>query len=227
VILRLLIIMTTAVLLPVCAYSQEARYKWDIGVGAGMSGYIGDANSGFPFRHPGAAAQLFARYNFDSRWALRAQAGLSSLSGNTADMDNVLPDAAQYSFKSTLYDLSVRGEFNFFPYGIGETYKRLRRWTPVLSIGLGAVMSSVDGKNFTAMEIPLGLGVKYKASPRLNLALEWTMTKALGDHLDGENLSDLYKIKSSFLKNTDWYSTICVSVTYDFGERCVVCNRKD
>lgn len=219
--------MTTAVLLPVCAYSQEARYKWDIGVGAGMSGYIGDANSGFPFRHPGAAAQLFARYNFDSRWALRAQAGLSSLSGNTADMDNVLPDAAQYSFKSTLYDLSVRGEFNFFPYGIGETYKRLRRWTPVLSIGLGAVMSSVDGKNFTAMEIPLGLGVKYKASPRLNLALEWTMTKALGDHLDGENLSDLYKIKSSFLKNTDWYSTICVSVTYDFGERCVVCNRKD
>ncbi|MCI9608163.1 MAG: porin family protein [Muribaculaceae bacterium] len=226
-ILRLLIIMTTAVLLPVCAYSQEARYKWDIGVGAGMSGYIGDANSGFPFRHPGAAAQLFARYNFDSRWALRAQAGLSSLSGNTADMDNVLPDAAQYSFKSTLYDLSVRGEFNFFPYGIGETYKRLRRWTPVLSIGLGAVMSSVDGKNFTAMEIPLGLGVKYKASPRLNLAIEWTMTKALGDHLDGENLSDLYKIKSSFLKNTDWYSTICVSVTYDFGERCVVCNRKD
>lgn len=219
--------MTTAVLLPVCAYSQEARYKWDIGVGAGMSGYIGDANSGFPFRHPGAAAQLFARYNFDSRWALRAQAGLASLSGNTADMDNVLPDAAQYSFKSTLYDLSVRGEFNFFPYGIGETYKRLRRWTPVLSLGLGAVMSSVDGKNFTAMEIPLGLGVKYKASPRLNLALEWTMTKALGDHLDGENLSDLYKIKSSFLKNTDWYSTICVSVTYDFGERCVVCNRKD
>ena len=142
-------------------------------------------------------------------------------------MDNVLPGAMQYSFKSTVYDVSVRGEYNFFPYGIGETYKRLRRWTPVLSLGIGAVLSGVDGKTFAAMEIPMGLGLKYKASERLNLAVEWTMTKTAGDHIDGEKLSDLYLIKSSFLKNTDWYSTITVSVTYDFGERCVVCNRKD
>lgn len=217
----------TSLILPVATSAQEARYKWDFGVGAGMSGYIGEANSGFLFRHPGAAANIFGRYNIDSRWAIRTQAGLTTLSGNTADMDNYLPGGAQYSFKSTLYDIAVRGEFNFLPYGIGETYKRLRRWTPVLSLGLGAVMSRVEGKTFTAMQIPIGLGVKYKASQRLNLALEWSMTKALGDKIDGDKLSDIYQIKSSFLKNTDWYSSLCFSVTYDFGERCEVCNRKD
>ena len=219
--------MMMSCVLPVAATSQEARYKWDIGFGECMSGYVGDANRGFPFRHPGAAVDIFCRYNIDSRWGVRTQAGLATLSGNTADMDNVLPGAMQYSFKSTVYDVSVRGEYNFFPYGIGETYKRLRRWTPVLSLGIGAVLSGVDGKTFAAMEIPMGLGLKYKASERLNLAVEWTMTKTAGDHIDGEKLSDLYLIKSSFLKNTDWYSTITVSVTYDFGERCVVCNRKD
>ena len=74
--------------------------------------------------------------------------------------------------------------------------------------------------------LPMGAGIKYKLKERLNLGLEFTMTKVFSDHVDGV-LSDLYQIESSFIKNTDWYSTITVSVTYDFGERCVVCNRKD
>ena len=77
------------------------------------------------------------------------------------------------------------------------------------------------------MTVPMALGVKYKIKPRLNLALEWSMTKVLGDHADGPDLSDLYLIKSSFIKNTDWYSTLRLSLTYEFGERCVECHRLD
>lgn len=226
-IIRLVILFMTALTSSMAVEAQEARYRWDIGVAAGMSGYNGDANSGFPFRHPGFSASVFGRYNIDTRWGIRFQGGVASLSGNTADMDNVLPGFENYSFKSTIYDVTCRGEFNFFPYGIGETYKRLRRWSPFVSAGVGAVMSSVDGDNFVAAAIPLGIGIKYKPSQRVNLALELTMTKTLGDHLDGKQLSDLYTIKSSFLKNTDWYSTLSLSVTYEFGERCTVCNRKD
>ncbi len=48
--------------------AQEARYMWDFGVSLGMSGYTGDANEEFAFRRPGIHADLFGRYNFNSRW---------------------------------------------------------------------------------------------------------------------------------------------------------------
>ena len=53
------------------------------------------------------------------------------------------------------------------------------------------------------------------------------MTKVFGDNVDSRELTDLYQIKSSFLKNTDWYSTLMFSVSYEFGERCVTCHRID
>ncbi len=117
------------------ASGQEARYRWDIGGGIGMSGYEGDANQGFIFSKPGFTATALARYNFDTRWSVRAQAQVMTLSGDTEAAGIVLPNAANYSFSSTTFDVGARAEFNFFPYGIGETYKRLRRWTPFVSAG--------------------------------------------------------------------------------------------
>lgn len=213
--------------LPANVSAQESRYRWEIGGGVGASGYAGDANDGFMYGKPGVAVELLGRYNYDARWSFRGQATMMTLSGDTERMNNVLPDGENFSFKSTVYDLGARAEFNFFPCGIGETYKHLRRWTPFVSAGVGAVISSVDSRTFTALSIPLGVGVRYKPSPRLNLAAELTFAKTTGDHIDGANLSDVYQIKSSFLKNTDWYSTFAVSVTYEFGERCAVCNRID
>lgn len=202
-------------------------YKFDLGAGIGMSGYLGDANESNLFKHPGFAANIGGRYLFDSRWAVRAQLSMQTLSGNTADFSNVLPDGRQYSFKSTAYDLGFRGECNFFGYGIGETYKRLRRWTPFLSVGIGITMSSTPDGSFFALNIPMGVGIKYKFKPRWNLIAEFSMTKVFGDKVDSAELTDLYQIKSSFLKNTDWYSSLTVGITYEFGARCVTCHRID
>ncbi len=208
--------------------SQDVEsYKFDIGVGLGMSGYLGDANTSNVFHKPGVAVDGSFRYLLDNRWAIRGLLTVASLSGNSADFENVFPGGESYSFKSWIYDLGARAEFNFFDYGIGETYKRLRRWTPYLSVGVGVVLSSADGSTFAAATIPMAFGFKYKVKPRLNLALEFTMAKAFGDHLDGDKLSDLYGIKSSFLKNTDWYSTLTFSISWEFGPRCVVCHRID
>ena len=35
--------------------AQDETYRFDIGAGIGMSGYLGDANSGNVYRHPGVA----------------------------------------------------------------------------------------------------------------------------------------------------------------------------
>lgn len=207
--------------------SDADSYRFDFGLGIGASGYLGDANQSNLYSHPGFAAYASARYLFDTRWALRANLGTASLKGNTADLDNFIPTDDPISFSSQVYDLSVRGEVNFFNYGIGETYRRLRRWTPFLSVGAGVALAAVDGRTYTAMTIPMGFGFKFKLRPRFNLEACFTMTKTFSDHLDGANLSDLYLIKSSFLKNTDWFSTFTVGFTYEFGKRCAVCHRID
>lgn len=209
------------------AVAQPETYRFDLGAGIGMSGYMGDANESSLFGHTGFDANVSLRYLLNTRIALRGLVNIASLSGSTKDMDNVLPGMAVYDFKSTLYDLQARGEFNFFSYGIGESYKKLTRITPYAALGLGVSLASCEGKSFVAMTIPMAVGVKYKVKPRLNLGLEFSMTKVLGDHADGAELSDLYLIKSSFIKNTDWYSCILFSVSYEFGERCVQCNRLD
>lgn len=203
------------------------NYKFDLGAGVGMSGYLGDANTSNMFKHPGFAGNISMRYLFDSRWSVRAQLTAASLSGNTADFENVLPGGAQYDFKSTVYDLGFRGECNFFAFGIGETYKRLRRWSPFLAVGVGVTLSSTRDGSYAGLNIPMGVGVRYKLSRRVNLNAEFTMTKVFGDKVDSKELTDLYQIKSSFLKNTDWYSTLTVGISFEFGPRCVTCHRID
>ncbi len=100
---------------------DDDSYRYDIGVNLGMSGYAGDANTNL-MKHIGFGGQLSMRYMPNSRMAFRAVLSGASLSGNTADTDNALPEGAQYEFTASNFDLSVRYEFNFFAYGIGETY---------------------------------------------------------------------------------------------------------
>ncbi len=209
------------------ARAQEAKYKFDFGGSLGMSGYLGDANTSSILKHPGFTADVCSRYIMNTRVALKAQLGVVSLKGNSAEMSNVAPGGQTYDFTATLFDIGVHGEFNFFPYGIGETYKRLSRISPYLTLGVGACVSSSDGSTVFAPTLPMGFGVKYKLNPRLNLAMEFTMTKAFSDKIDGQHLNDLTGIKTSFVKNTDWYSRLTIGLTYEFGERCETCHYVD
>lgn len=209
------------------AQSQAAiaPYKFDFGVNIGMSGYIGETNGSNPFKHPGFSGDIAARYIIDTRWALRGSLGMATLSGNTADMANVLPDGAKFDFSSTIYDLAVRGEANFLPYGIGETYKRLRRWTPYLAVGIGLNIASCDVSTSAAFTVPMAFGFKYKPKERINLFAEFSMTKVFGDRVDG--LADLSLIKTDFYKSTDWVARLTVGISYEFGKRCEACHYVD
>ncbi|MDE6120788.1 MAG: hypothetical protein K2F63_03265, partial [Muribaculaceae bacterium] len=180
-----------------------------------------------PFAKPGFDAEIAFRYIPDTRWALRGALSTLSLSGSTEGMANVLPEAAVHSFSSQVYELSFRGEFNFFPYGIGETYKRLRRWTPYVFVGAGVAMCSSGGHSYFAPTIPLGIGLKFKIRPRINLSAEFSMTKAFNDHFDGPDLADINQIKTAFYKSTDWYSRFTIGISYEFGQRCETCHYVD
>lgn len=226
---RILPAMLAAAFLAVAApraAAQEAPYRFDIGVDLGMSGYLGEASSSI-FKHPGFTFDAGMRYIPNARMAFRGVLSAQTISGNTADMANVLPDMAAYDFTATVCALDVRYEFNFLPYGIGETYKRLHRWTPYLTIGLGVCMSTAGGTTAAAPTLPMGAGVKVKLNKRLNFMAEFSMTKAFGDRLDGDRLHDLNQIKTEFYKSTDWYSRLSVGLSYEFGERCATCHYVD
>lgn len=209
------------------AQAAVAPYKFDFGAGIGMSGYIGDLNSGNPFRHPGFTFDARAAYIIDTRWQIRASLETLGLKGNSTDISNVLPEGESYSFTSQVFDLGVRAEFNFFSYGIGETYKRLRRWTPYLAAGIGFSLASSSGNTACAPSIPLAFGFRYKIRERINLFAEFSMTKVFSDHVDGKDVADINHIKTDFYKNTDWFSRIAVGITYEFGKRCETCHYVD
>lgn len=209
------------VLIVTAATAKAQDYRFEVGGAIGMSGYLGDANNGNLLKKPGYVAGGVFRYIINSRMALKANLLTASISGNSANLQNVYPDGQNYEFKSQLYDLGAQFEFNFLNYGIGSKYLKLKRISPYLTLGAGLTMASGDGEGIT-LNVPMGVGVKYKLSERLNLGLEFTMRMSMSDKLDG--LKDLNGIASGFAKNTDWYSFTMVSITYEFSKRCRTCH---
>ena len=199
-------------------------YKYEAGGALGIGFYMGDANQYVPFHHMKAAYGLVFRHNINYRWAVKANLSSMRISGDTKDFSNVFPEGKQMQFSRQLFDLGAQMEFNFFNYGIGYSYLGTSRIAPYLLAGFGFTFSPSGGDHSFNVNIPLGVGVKYKLSARWNIGLEFTMRKTFGDKLDGKALDDPYLIESSSFKNTDWYSFTMFSVTYDFGYKKRICN---
>lgn len=210
---------------------EEDDYRFDIGGGVGMTGYLGDANTSNLFKSPSWDVELLLRYIKNPRWAFKTNFYVGSFRGNSADMTNVFPDGETFKFNTTFYELSELVEFNFFNYGIGRRYQKLSRISPYIALGLGLTLGSAnyDGKSKVvgSLVIPIGIGVKYKLNKRVNLGMEFLMKKTLSDKFDGDNLSDPYQIEHAFMKNTDWYSTLTFTISYEFSRRCAECHYKD
>lgn len=222
--LKILLILATASA-SFAARAQE-DYRFDIGGGIGMTGYLGDASSNL-YASPSWDAEILFRYIYNPRFNFKTNFYVGGLGGDTSKMDDILPDGENFKFTTTFYELGEMVEFHFFNYGMGERYRKLKRWTPYITAGLGVTAWKADGKFGAAATIPLGIGFKYKPALRWNLGLEFLMKKTFTDRLDGEHLKDPYGIKSGFMKNTDWYSTLTITISYEFSKRCAVCNYKD
>ena len=181
--------LLAALLISVSVTAQE--YRYEAGIGGGISGYLGDVNQSNVLKHPGFAGNALFRYLINKRFAVKADFTVASISGNSDDFANKFPDNAHYEFSHTYFDLGVAFEFNFLNFGMNDDYRKLKRISPYLSLGLGATYST--SKNFVP-NIPISFGAKYKINRRLNLALEMRARMMLGDGVDG--LKDLYGVRS-------------------------------
>ena len=202
----------------------EPEYRLEVGAGAGLVTYLGDFNANL-FQDIQPMGSLLAKYRLDPRRAVAFNVSYGQLKGSSRNAKTFYPGITDYTFTSSLVDVGMRFEYNFWPYGTGEEYRGAKRLTPYIFIGLGATIAKADtaDKTSVAMNVPLGGGVKYKMADRVNLGVEWTIHFTSSDLLDG--VKDPYGITSSGLfKNTDCYSQLRVSVTYDLWAKCKTCH---
>lgn len=127
--------LLAALLISVSVTAQE--YRYEAGIGGGISGYLGDVNQSNVLKHPGFAGNALFRYLINKRFAVKADFTVASISGNSDDFANKFPDNAHYEFSHTYFDLGVAFEFNFLNFGMNDDYRKLKRISPYLSLGLG------------------------------------------------------------------------------------------
>lgn len=201
----------------------EPEYRMEIGAGLALANYLGDFNGNL-LRQPQPMASIVARYKLNPRMAWDFNLGYTRLKGDSDNADTWQPELPEggLKFSSKLIDAQVRYEYNFWPFGTGKEYHGAQPLTPFIALGLGIASASGDGTG-TGLQMPIGAGVKYKLADRWNLTLDWIMHFTTLDKIDAAK--DPEGIKSSgMFKNTDCYSTLQLSLTYDFWERCRVCH---
>ena len=222
-----LVISLACVIPSMCLAQSDYQYRMEIGAGVGVVTYQGDFGGSLT-KNMQPMASVVLRRVFNPYMALKFSAAYGKLKGSSADSNTYYPDyiTSPYKFNKTLVDAGVTYEYNFWPYGTGQDYRGAKHFTPFIFVGLGATYAEGEGNSAFTANVPIGLGVKYKAGKRLNVALEWAEHFSMSDKLDG--VKDPYGIKSSGLfKNTDCYSAIQLTLTYSFMPKCRTCHNED
>lgn len=218
-------------------HAEDLEYEMELGGCLGTSFYLGDVNS-TPFAHLSGMGGVVARRIFNPRMALKGNLAIAHLSGSSdgrfipTDPNSETAaggEPVNVSFKRNVIDLGAQFEMNFWGYGMGNSYKNHSRITPYALAGMGFTLAPGGAETAFALNLPVGVGVKYKIKPRLNIGLEWTMRFSTSDALDAgsKEMAQLihpYGIKSVGLKNKDCYSFTMVFVTYDLCPKYRKCN---
>ncbi len=174
---------------------------WELGGAVGGAGYIGDLNQLNPAKVSGIAVSAFVKRNFDGYLSAKLNYAFGIISAADSNSSSAQLRARNLSFTTTLFEVSVIGEFNFMKY-IPDVSKSI--FTPYIYLGVGALnyypSTVYNGQKYgvrgyetegeskpypvTALTIPYGVGVKY------NVLGKWTIAADIGyrytntDYLD-------------------------------------------
>jgi len=191
-------------------YAQEPIVQeGEFGVGVGAAHYFGDLNTRARLNRPKIAAGIFFRKNFGNYIAARVAANFAELGySDIYNTQNEFMHERNLSFNTNVWELSLRGDFNFFRFLPGDPDFN---FTPYVSLGVGVFSydpyaylqgqkyflrplgtegqgSSLypDRKPYGSMAlcIPVGVGIKYAINARFNVGFEITHRFTNTDYLD-------------------------------------------
>lgn len=196
----------------VFSITLNAQKTLEIGVLGGGSYYLGEMNPAIPFVNTQLAFGALARLNINDRVAVKLSYTRGKIKGTDSQPVRLAPQ--NYSFTSTVNDISLVGEFNWWDYFTGS---KKSYFTPFLFAGVAYYMSDLNN----GIAVPFGFGFKYSISQRLGLSFEWGMRKTFSDELDGVNAAD-YQSGKNLGENDktstwDWYNFTGITLTYKFN----------
>jgi len=117
------------------AAQQPIVQEGEFGVGIGAAHYFGDLNPRLRLNRPKFAAGVFFRKNFGNYIAARVDANFAQLGySDVYNSYNEFMHLRNLSFNTNVWELSLRGDFNFFRFLPGDPEFN---FTPYVSFGVG------------------------------------------------------------------------------------------
>ena len=181
-------------------FSHRGEYGFSVGLGH----YFGDLNPNASIGHPKFAASIFFLRQINNYVGIRVNGNYTFLGYSDSYSKNIIQKVRNLSFNTEVYELSVTGNFNFFKFfPVIPQY----RFTPYLSAGLGAIYfnpyTSLKGQTYdlnplktegqtspyslVSWVVPIGFGLKYNVTDRINVFSEFTYRFTGTGYLDDVN----------------------------------------
>lgn len=187
----------------------HAQKGLELGPSLGLSYYFGDLNTNFDLTHPGLAAGLNGRYNFNNRVAFRIAATYGQIYADDLNSSNQLQRNRGLNFTNNIIDASAHLELNFLPFIHGS---QDNRFSPFMFIGGGVFFhnpkATYDGKtlelnplrtegqvfgeeySLSQFALNYGIGLKYSFNYRFSMNIELSFRHLYDDYID--DVSALY-----------------------------------
>ncbi|MBS1510908.1 MAG: outer membrane beta-barrel protein [Bacteroidetes bacterium] len=206
--LSVLIILFSVVLVNRAA-AQRYDYvqQGEFGITAGAAHYFGDLNTRAAINRPKPALGIFFRKQFGDYTGLRIAAHYAQLGYSDIYSKNDYQRTRNLSFNTNVWELSLQGDFNFFKFIPGDPE---HSFTPYVTLGAGVfsfdpyaylngqkvflrplgtegqTLGYKGRRQYSTMAFcfPLGAGVKYNISEKVNLSFEIAQRFTTTDYLD-------------------------------------------
>lgn len=197
------------IVLTVNAHAQHYEYvqKGEFGITAGVAHYFGDLNTRAAINRPKPAIGAFFRKQFGNYVGVRISAHYAQLGYSDIYSKNDYQKIRNLSFNTNIWELALQGDFNFFKFIPNDPDYA---FTPYITLGVGLFTydpyAYIDGQkeflrplgtegqligyngrkpyNTLALCIPLGVGVKYNISEKMNFSFEIAHRFTGTDYLD-------------------------------------------
>ena len=189
------------------AQVNEYVQKGEFGITAGVAHYFGDLNTRAAINRPKPAIGAFFRKQFGNYVGLRLSAHYAQLGYSDTYSKNEYQKLRNLSFNTNIWEIALQGDFNFFKFIPGNPDYS---FTPYITLGVGVFtydpyaltngqkeflrplgtegqLIGYNGRkqySTLALCIPLGVGIKYNLSEKINFSIEVAHRFTGTDYLD-------------------------------------------
>jgi opacity protein-like surface antigen len=200
----------------------NAQY-FEVGLTGGGSGYVGELQPGFPEpKSLGATYGAVLRYHASPRFSMK----VTGMMGEFYATDRYAKNSRIYrnlEARTKYYELAATAELNLFKYDVLDgkltspylfagvagfyfnpqartAYGQQKEWVNLRPLGTeGQTLNGGKPYNAFQVAIPMGVGIKFALSQRINIGLEAGIRYCFTDYLDdvSGNYPDLAAISEN------------------------------